>query len=139
MALFTWLNPILSIANKTPFQQSYHYDLHEDYKSDNVYTLIRAEWLKRKPQGASAEAGARINSVPLIKTVVQVFRSSFIIYAFMSIVISLAEYMNAYIMQQALKAIKNQSSDITFEDKVQGVGKLIFALIASKLLLTVVN
>ena len=72
-------------------------------------------------------------------TVLSVFRYRFAIYAFLSVVISLTEYLNAWIMKAALTTLKEQPQDVTFIEKLQGVGKLVFALVASKLLLTIVS
>ena len=65
------------------------------------------EWDKRKPKGKDAEPGAKIRSLPLIMTVLSVFRYRFAIYAFLSVVISLTEYVNAWIMKATLTALKD--------------------------------
>ena len=109
------------------------------HRSGVIYKQVAKEWDKRKPKGKDAEPGARVKSLPLIMTVLSVFRYRFAIYAFLSVVISLTEYLNAWIMKAALTALKDQPDDVTFNEKLQGVGKLVFALIASKLVLTIVT
>ena len=76
------------------------------HRSGVIYKKVVKEWEKRKPKGKDAEPGAKINSLPLIMTVLSVFRYRFAVYAFLSVIISLTEYVNAWIMKGALTALK---------------------------------
>jgi len=57
----------------------------------------------------------------------------------LSILLSLAEFMNAGIMNRALKALKNQTGEETLQEKLNGAGELLIALVVSKLLITILS
>ena len=63
----------------------------------------------------------------------------FILYMILSTILSTIEFLNAKIMQMALEDLQGQEAGATFEQKLKGAGKLIFALIFTQVLSTLLR
>ena len=63
----------------------------------------------------------------------------FSLYIVLSTVLSAVEFLNAKIMQMALEDLQGQDTNASFEQKLKGAGKLIFALIFTQVLSTLLR
>ena len=63
----------------------------------------------------------------------------FVLYATLSTLFSIADFLNAKILNLALKELEHMTPDLSFFQRLLSAGKLVFALMMSDLLLTVLK
>lgn len=138
LATFSWLNPMFSLASSTIFKQEHHYKLRDVDMGKNCVNKLKKNWFKRYPKGVQP-AGSKTSAKGLFIAIVKTYPWYFVAYITLSILFSIVEFINAKIMNIALKTLQHQKPTDTFLQKLQGAGKLIFILIFTDIGLSILK
>ena len=138
IAFFNWVSPMLKLAKQAVFQQDYHYNLREIDTGRYCYDQIHKNWVKRNPTW-SQPPGTKTNAMNLIKVILLTYPRMFALYIMLSMSFSGVEFLNAQIMNLALKELETYTPETTFETKFKGAGRLVTALVFSQAMITIIN
>ena len=115
-----------------------HYDLRDEDRTKICYEQIRDGWDRVYPEW-SQPPGVETSPWPLVKILFKSYPTIFIICTLFSFLLSVMEFFNAKIMKMGLKELEKTTPTTPFAQKLASGGKLIFALIASKIILTIIK
>ena len=114
---FTWLNPILEIAEKVDFTQDMQYDLRRQDKPARLAEVMETHWKELYPAG-KVEPGTKTSVSGLIKMIWRTFRGSFYYSFGIHLFLIFAEFLNAYLISVAISemALVQYSQSDLFSD-----------------------
>src|SRR3990167_4813966 len=100
---FTWLNPLLDLAQKTDtFQQDWHYPIKESDKAANITPVFEENWEKANqdvPRPSASVSG-------LARAIWTTYRSPILLAVFSQLLVAAVEVANTYFIYQSIVIIQ---------------------------------
>ena len=102
----------------------------------NCYEVLKEQWNKRHSEWKQAP-GTKTSPWTLVASIYGAHKTILILYVILSVLSSVVEFANTYIIKLALETLENQPEDLTLLEKLKSTGKLIFLLLFSQVALAI--
>ena len=142
--LFTWVNPLLSISQKMPYEKDMSYEIHPDY-STKVQMI---DWNKNwkavyEEYSEQIQASKYLDETQqppvLFKTIFRTFRYDILCCTFLALSFSAFEYVNAGLVYLTVKSFNQKDAEGNVDLDYQWIGALLCGVIITRILLAICN
>lgn len=139
--LFSWLDPMIEISNKSEFSQDMHYEMKDEDGSAHVGEMFEAHWRNIYPK-SQVSPGTKTPVNGIFLAIWRTFKGDLLLGVFGNLVITIVEFLNAYLIFasiQTMGKIDFSDQSKTFLDRYSGIMYYMAVFISSRILSSILS